>query len=67
MPIDESELRKDLVDGLMESITALVKTSINLIAVVSSRYISKGEFEKVVQLHKDIQEIMSKYDLENLD
>lgn len=67
MPIDESKLRKELVDGLMESIAALVKTSINLVTVVSTRYISKGEFEKVVQLHKDIQETLSKYNLENLD
>lgn len=67
MPSKEDNLRKEIIDGLMESVAALVKTSINLIAEVSSRYISQGKLEKVVQLHKDIQETMSKYNFDNAD
>ena len=58
MAENEVNVREQIVDGLMEAITNVVKTSIRIIDLTSRMYISQGRFEDLISLHRDIQKVL---------
>ena len=67
MPDNSENIRENIVNGLMEAVTACVKTSISLVDVYSRQYISKGEFEKLISMHRDIQKVLGTYEIGVVD